>query len=190
MAKAHRATLALLANRGVPSAAKRPALAYLALGSNLGDRVDHVVKARDAIGVIPGCSLQRCSSLFETAAWGSNTPQPDYLNAVIAVETTLTPLQLWQHTSAIEQAQGRVRNAEKNAARTLDIDLLLYDDIITDTSRLTLPHPRMHLRKFVLQPLLEIAPHIVIPERGAAANCLLKIADDDARKLSHNSAWN
>ena len=171
------------------TAATRPALVYLALGSNLGDRVGHLAKARDAIHSIPGCSLRQCSSLFETAAWGSDTPEPDYLNAVIAVETTLTPLQLWQHTSAIEQTQGRVRNAEKNAARTLDIDLLLYDDIIMSTSHLILPHPRMHLRKFVLQPLLEIAPHIVIPERGAAADWLLKIADDDARKLSHNSAW-
>ena len=172
------------------TAAIRPVLAYLALGSNLGDRVDHLTKARAAIRMIPGCSLRECSSLFETAAWGSDTPQPDYLNAVIAIDTTLTPLQLWRHTSLIEQAQGRVRNAEKNSSRTLDIDLLLYDDLIINTSDLTLPHPRMHLRKFVLQPLLEIAPNITIPARGAAVDWLRKIADDDARKLSHNSAWN
>ena len=172
------------------TAAKRPARAYLALGSNLGDRVGHLAAARDAIRLMPGCSIRACSSLFETAAWGSDTPQPDYLNAVIAVDTTLTPLQLWQHTSAIEQAHGRMRNDEKNAARTLDIDLLLYDDIIVNTSHLTLPHPRMHLRKFVLQPLLEIAPDIVIPERGAATQLLLKISDADARKLSHNPVWN
>ena len=170
--------------------ATAPALVYLALGSNLGDRIDHLLKARHAISLIPGCSLTGSSSLFETAAWGSNTPQPDYLNAVIAIKTTLTPLQLWQHTRAIEQAHGRTRNAEKNAARTLDIDLLLYDDIVMNTSHLTLPHPRMHLRKFVLQPLLEIAPQIEIPGCGSAANLLAKIAGDDARKVGHNSAWN
>lgn len=172
------------------TAATRPALAYLALGSNLGDRVGHLAEARDAIRVIPSCTLRACSSLFETAAWGSDTPQPDYLNAVIAIETTLTPLQLWHHTSAIEQAHGRTRNGEKNAARTLDIDVLLYDDIIMNSSQLILPHPRMHLRKFVLQPLLEIAPDIVIPEQGEAVQRLTHIADADARKLSHNSAWN
>ena len=171
-------------------AATQPKLAYLALGSNLGDRVGHLVKARDAIRLLPGCSIQQCSSLFETAAWGSNAPQPDYLNAVIAVATTLPPLQLWQCTSLIELTHGRVRNAEKNAARTLDIDLLLYDHIVMSTSDLVLPHPRMHLRKFVLQPLLEIAPDIVIPERGLAMQWLMNITDTDARKLSHNSAWN
>ena len=170
-------------------AAVRPALAYLALGSNLGDRVDHLVNARDAIRLLQGCSVLQCSSLFETAAWGSATPQPDYLNAVIAVETTLTPSQLLLGTLHIEQAQGRARNSEKNAARTIDIDLLLYDDIIMSTCDLVLPHPRMHLRKFVLQPLLEIAPNIVIPERGEAMQYLTRIADADARKLSHNSAW-
>lgn len=170
-------------------AATRPALAYLALGSNLGDRVDHLVKARDAIRILTGCSIRQCSSLFETAAWGSDALQPDYLNAVIAIETTLTPSQLLQSTLQIEQAQGRVRNAEKNAARTVDIDLLLYDEIIMNTCDLVLPHPRMHLRKFVLQPLLEIAPNTVIPERGEAIQYLTHIADADARKLSHNSAW-
>ena len=170
-------------------AALRPALAYLALGSNLGDRVDHLVKARDAVRLLPSCTVLQCSSLFETAAWGSATPQPDYLNAVIAVETTLTPSQLLRCTLQIEQAQGRMRNAEKNAARTVDIDLLLYDEIIMNTCDLVLPHPRMHLRKFVLQPLLEIAPNIEIPELGQAAQLLSYLADTDARKLSHNSTW-
>lgn len=171
-------------------AAILPATAYLALGSNLGDRVDHLLKARDAIGNIAGCVLGKSSSLFETAAWGSDTPQPDYLNAVIALETLLTPLQIWEHTAAIELVQGRVRSAEKNAARTLDIDVLLYDGIIMNTKRLILPHPRMHLRKFVLQPLLEIAPDIKIPALGSAAALLAKIAGGDARKVGHNSAWN
>ena len=164
-------------------------LAYLALGSNLGDRKAHLMAARDAIRALPETLIRQCSSLYETPAWAANEPQPDYLNAVIAVATTLTPLQLWQHTSAIERAQGRSRSHEQNAARTLDIDLLLFDNIVMNTTHLVLPHPRMHLRKFVLQPLLEIAPDIKMPDLGSASDLLAKIAGDDARKVSHNSLW-
>ncbi len=167
-----------------------PGIAYLALGSNLGDREGHLTAAREAISDLPDTLIQRASSLYETAAWGTSEPQPNYLNAVVAVQTALTPVELWHHTAAIEQAQGRARNAKKNAARTLDIDLLLFDDIVINTTNLVLPHPRLHLRKFVLQPLLEIAPGINIPELGSAAALLAKIAGDDARKVSHNSLWN
>ena len=165
-------------------------LAYLALGSNLGDRVAYLLAARRAISSIAECSLRRVSSLYETAAWGADEPQPDYLNAVIAVATTLKPLQLWQHANAIEQAHGRTRSSQRNAARTLDIDLLLFGDVVMNTTNLVLPHPRMHLRKFVLLPLLEIAPTIVIPGLGSAAGWLLHLVDSDARKVSQNSAWN
>lgn len=167
-----------------------PHVAYLALGSNLGDRHAHLAAAREAIGALPGTSLQKSSSLYETPAWGASEPQPTYLNAVISLATALSPVELWHHTSAIEQAQGRTRNRRQNAARTLDIDLLLFDDSVMNTSSLTLPHPRMHLRKFVLQPLLEIAPDVQIPGLGSAAALLVKIADDDARKVSHNALWN
>ena len=165
-------------------------MAFLALGSNLGDRKAHLIAARDAISALPETHLLQSSSLYETPAWGASKPQPDYLNAVISVTTALTPTQLWQHTSVIEQAQGRARCGEKNAARTLDIDMLLFGDTVMNTTILVLPHPRMHLRKFVLQPLLEVAPAINIPGRGSAADLLAKIAGDDARKVSHNSSWN
>ncbi len=161
----------------------------MALGSNLGDRQAHLTKAREAINALPDTSVQQRSSIYETPAWGTNEPQPNYLNAVIRVATGLSPLVLWHHTSAIEQAQGRSRDRQKNSARTLDIDLLLYDDIVLSTTDLVLPHPRMHLRKFVLQPLLEIAPDIQIHGLGPAADFLAKIADDDALKVSHNSLW-
>ncbi len=164
--------------------------AYLALGSNLGDRVAHLVAAREAIGLLPSCVLRQSSSLYETEAWGVSEPQPDYLNAVVVVETTLAPLDLWKHTSAIEKAQGRLPGATRNAARTLDIDVLLFGDIALNTSYLVIPHPRMHLRKFVLRPLLEIEPMIKIPGRGSANDLLQQLDGDDARKLSHNSAWN
>lgn len=171
-------------------AAKHPSLAYLALGSNLGDRAGHLTAARQAISALPSCTLRQWSSLYETPAWGSDKPQPDYLNAVIALETGLTPHELWQHTSAIELSQGRARSAEKNAARTLDIDLLLFDDMLMNTNTLVLPHPRMHLRQFVLQPLLEIAPDINIPGRGSAAALSLQLVGSDLQKVTQNSVWN
>ena len=112
------------------------------------------------------------------------------LNAVIAVETSLTPHHLWTMLASIELAQGRVRGTRPNAARTLDIDVLLIDDIVMNSSDLTLPHPRMHLRKFVLVPLLEIAPDICIPGWGAASKLLAHTVDSEPRKLGHNRAWN
>lgn len=166
-----------------------PHYAYLALGSNLGDRQARLTAAREAINALPGTSIQQRSSVYETPAWGANEPQPNYLNAVIGVATGLSPLELWRYTSAIEQAQGRSRERKKNSARTLDIDLLLFDDIVLNTTDLVLPHPHMQLRKFVLQPLLEIAPDIQIPGLGPAADFLAKIDDDDALKVSHNSSW-
>jgi 2-amino-4-hydroxy-6-hydroxymethyldihydropteridine diphosphokinase len=162
----------------------------IALGSNLGDRQAHLQRACDAIDALPDTAVRQRSSLYETAAWGTSEPQPDYLNAVIAVATMMSPLALWHHSSAIEHAHGRTRAGEKNAARTLDIDLLLFDDIVIHTTELVLPHARMHQRKFVLQPLLEIAPDAQITNLGSAADWLAKIAGDDARKVSHNSSWN
>lgn len=166
-----------------------PHLAFLALGSNLGNRRGHLTAARLAISALPDSVIHRVSSLYETPAWGSRTAQPDYLNAVIAIQTRLDPLDLWQRTVLIENAFGRTRG-EPNAARTLDIDLLLFGNMVMNTSNLVLPHQRMHLRNFVLQPLLEIAPDINIPGLGLARDWLQKINGDDAQKVSHNSSWN
>lgn len=166
-----------------------PGIAYLALGSNLGDRKGQLIAARQAIGHLPDTSIQRASALYESTPWGTSEPQPDYLNAVVAVQTAMTPVGLLRHTAAIERSGGRARSAVHNEARTLDIDLLLFDDIVMNTTNLVLPHPRLHLRKFVLQPLLEIASAINIPGLGSAAALLAKIPGDDARKVSHNALW-
>ena len=93
-------------------------------------------------------------------------------------------------TSRIEAAHGRVRDGARNAARTLDIDLLLYGDAAIHTADLTVPHPRMHERDFVLMPLVEVAPDAVIAGHGSASNCSRQIAPTQIRKLSRNSAWN
>lgn len=172
-----------------PSEPRRAALAYLALGSNLGDRAGHLVSARNALAALAGCALQRSSSLYETAAWESDSPQPDYLNAVVLIATTLSAHELWQRTSAIEHTHGRERGEQRNAARSLDIDLLLFDDVILRSADLIVPHPRMHLRTFVLMPLVEIAPDIEIPGMGAASTLLSQLSDQFARKRGDNSAW-
>lgn len=166
------------------------AVAYLALGSNLGDPVAQLKTAIEGIKHIPKTILLRQSSLYRSPAWGSVEVQPDYVNAVAAVKTALSPVDLWQATCQLEQAQGRLRSDERNAARTLDIDLLLYDNLVMHDQQLTLPHARMHERAFVLRPLVEIAHDIVIPGRGSAAS-LLRALPDSARTLCIKvSAWN
>lgn len=172
-----------------------PAIAYLALGSNLGDPIRQLVQARAAINELSGVDIIRASSLYESPAWGSDEPQPDYINAVVAVQTTLSSRDLWSATARIEIAQGRIRNVQgvstaRNAARTLDIDLLLFADLQLRTPELTLPHPRMFDRDFVLLPLVEIAPLVIIPGHGTAMQCLERIAHINTRKLAPNFSWN
>lgn len=166
-----------------------PVVAYLALGSNLGNPVEQLVHARTAINAIPGVAIVRASSLYLSPAWGSSEPQPDYVNAVIAVQTRLCAHDLWLATSGIEAAHGRIRDGIRNSARTLDIDLLLYGDAAIHTLDLSLPHPRMHERNFVLMPLIEIAPDAMITGLGSASACLRKIGPTHIKKLSHNSLW-
>ncbi len=166
-----------------------PVGAYLALGSNLADPAEQLVQARAAINAMPDTKIVRVSSLYQSPAWGSDEPQPDYINAVIAVQTTLSARDLWLATSGVEAAQGRVRSGAQNAARTIDIDLLLYGNTAIQSADLTVPHPRMHERDFVLLPLVEIALLVVIPGHGRASDCLRAIGPTRIRKLSHNPAW-
>ena len=129
--------------------------AYIALGSNLGNPQRQLSLAYAAIAQLPGSHIQAASSLYGSAAIGPGT-QPDYLNAVVCLRTALGPNELLENLQQIELAQGRVRE-EHWAARTLDLDILLYDDRQLDSPSLTIPHPRMTQRNFVLYPLLEIA---------------------------------
>lgn len=132
--------------------------AYLGLGANLGNAEAALGRAIACIAVLPGSSLVRCSSLYRSAAVDASGP--DYLNAVIEVATTLSPVELLVHLQRLEQAAGRER-PYRNAPRTLDLDILLYGDQRIATAALCIPHPRMHARAFVLVPLAEIAPHLV-----------------------------
>ena len=149
-------------------------LAFVALGANLADPVAQIRAALDALTDLPSSRLLRTSSLYRTAPVGVHG-QPDFINAVAALETTLAPHALLAELFAIEARFGRRRDY-RHAPRTLDLDLLLYDDATLDTPELRLPHPRMHLRAFVLKPLTEIAPDTVIPGRGKATAWLPAVA--------------
>jgi 2-amino-4-hydroxy-6-hydroxymethyldihydropteridine diphosphokinase len=132
--------------------------AHVALGANLGDAGKALREALVALNAVPGVRVQRASSLYRTAPVDSSGP--DYLNAVAEVATTLTAPALLDALQAIEQAAGRER-PYRNAPRTLDLDLLLYGECRIHSTRLTVPHPRMGERAFVLVPLAEIAPQLV-----------------------------
>jgi 2-amino-4-hydroxy-6-hydroxymethyldihydropteridine diphosphokinase len=132
--------------------------AYVALGSNLGDRGDWIARAVDAMGALSHTHIVACSSIVETAAWGDSAQGP-YLNAVIALETTLSPERLLVALQTIEKALGRVRDPTRRfGPRTIDLDLLAYGEETRASEQLTLPHPRARERAFVLEPLREIAP--------------------------------
>ena len=152
--------------------------AYIGLGANLGDLRGTLDAACDALHRLPQTCLATRSSWFTSAPLEAGGP--DYLNAVAAVDTTLSPAVLLDHLFAIEQAHGRDRSY-RNAPRTLDLDLLLYGDLVLVTPALTLPHPRMHERAFVLLPLLEIAPAIAIPGRGSARSLIAGVAHQGVR---------
>ena len=137
--------------------------AYIALGANLGDAVTAIKLAFKAIDLLPACKVVKTSSLFKTAPLETlpgYTPGGDYINAVAEIETSLPAPALLKHLQQIEKAAGRVR-PYINAPRTLDLDLLLYGSGSIDSKDLTVPHPRMWQRAFVLMPLAEVAPALV-----------------------------
>ena len=142
------------------------AVAYIGLGSNLESPGKQLQAAFAALDSLEHTRLLARSSLYRSAPVGF-ADQPDYANAVAKIQTDMPPQQLLQALLHTEQQQGRVRTF-RNAPRTLDLDLLLYDDLQLQETGLTIPHPQMHLRAFVLQPLLELAPDLLIPGIGRA----------------------
>ncbi len=157
-------------------------IAYVALGANLGDPVSTIKSAIAMLRSLSATRFLACSSLYRTAPVGLHN-QPDFINAVMALDTQLTPRALLEKLFAVEAEFGRLRST-KNAPRTLDLDLLLHGDTICNDPQLTLPHPRMHLRAFVLAPLAEIAPQVFIPGYGAIGNMLAACADQKIARLS------
>lgn len=162
-----------------------PATCFIGLGGNLGDVPATLRHALAMLDGLPGTRLLRASRLYLTPAWGI-TAQPDFVNAVAMVDTALPPQTLLDHLLRIERDAGRDRRADGSdrwGPRTLDLDLLLYGEQVIDTPALTVPHPHLHQRAFVLVPLLEIAPDLRIPGRGAAADALAAMASDDIQAL-------
>lgn len=148
-------------------------LAYVALGSNLGNPRQQLLDAMDALANLPDTRLLRRSPLYLTPPWGV-LQQPPFVNAAVELDTGLSPHALLDALLAIEQQAGRVR-AERNGPRTLDLDLLHVDGMQLDDTRLTLPHPRMAERAFVLLPLRDIAPGLPLPGQGTVAEQLARL---------------
>ena len=146
--------------------ASAPVSAYVALGSNLGDRRAHLDAALAALDALPGTRLDAVSAIYETAPVGP-PGQQDYLNAVARLATRLVPLSLLDALLSVEQSRGRIR-AERWGPRTLDLDLLIHGDAVLAEPRLTLPHPRVHERAFVLVPLADLAPDLLLRGRTVA----------------------
>ncbi|MDX2345316.1 MAG: 2-amino-4-hydroxy-6-hydroxymethyldihydropteridine diphosphokinase [Legionella sp.] len=144
---------------------------YLGLGSNLNHPKIQIQTAVDALRQLPNSSLKALSKLYQSAPAGVLTEQPMYYNAVACLETNLSPHELLKHCNLIETAQNRVR-LKRLDARTIDIDILLYGTEIIQTSDLTIPHPRCHLRDFVLVPLLDLWPEAHLPDGTNLKACL------------------
>lgn len=156
-------------------------MAFIGLGSNLSDPVAQVSHALHALDSLPQTRVLKRSSLYRSAPVGF-LQQPDFINAVAQLETGLAPRALLDALLALEHECGRTREF-RNAPRTLDLDVLLYDDLVFHEHGLTLPHPQMHLRAFVLLPLLEIAPDCVISGIGSAAEVARNCEDQQLEKL-------
>jgi len=149
--------------------------AYLLLGSNIGDRKGYLSFAEKEISARAGKILKN-SAIYETAPWGV-TNQDDYFNAAVLLQTSLSPESLFSVLKKIELDAGRI-DQKKYAPRTLDIDILFYDDLVLNSKELSIPHPKLHLRRFALVPLVEIAYDLIHPVLGKSIDELLKECAD------------
>lgn len=156
--------------------ASSPSVCYLGLGANLGEREKNLTEALKRLAHIPGLSVNKTSSVYETAPVGV-TDQPPFLNMVVELTVTLTPRELLEACQAIERDLGRVRT-RRWGPRPVDLDLLLWEDRTLHTPELELPHPRLLKRQFVLVPLAEIAPDLILPDGRTAAEAVNPQAPD------------
>ena len=157
-------------------------IVYIGLGSNMESPRQHITTAIKALGEIQSTHTNKVSSLYKSKPVGPQD-QNDYINAVAELETSLTPLDLLDKLQAIENEHGRVRN-ERWGPRTLDLDILMFGDEIINNERLTIPHPEMTNRSFVLMPLAEINADCLIPGKGLLSSLLISIGQDGLEILS------
>jgi 2-amino-4-hydroxy-6-hydroxymethyldihydropteridine diphosphokinase len=156
--------------------------AYIGLGSNLDDPLARLRSGVAALKLLDQTQVEMCSSFYRSAPVGMQD-QPDFINSVCRVRTVQAPEMLLQNLLEIERTHGRVRRGEKGGPRTLDLDLLLYGIQEIATEALTVPHPRLHERAFVLYPLHEIDPDLVVPGRGALRELLAKCTEQRVQKV-------
>ena len=156
-------------------------LAYVGIGSNLDEPKSHVRLAFEDLAAIPGTEVVKRSSLYRSKPLGY-ADQPDFVNAVAEIQTSLPASRLLAELKEIEARHGR-RRSFRNAPRPLDLDILLYGELTMSLAHLTLPHPRLHERAFVLKPLHEIAPHASIPGLGAVKDYLERTRDQEAERI-------
>ncbi|GAA3497454.1 2-amino-4-hydroxy-6-hydroxymethyldihydropteridine diphosphokinase [Streptomyces prasinosporus] len=149
-----------------------PKRAVVSVGANLGNRLETLQGAVDALADTPGVRVKAVSPVYETEPWGVEPgSQPSYFNAVVVLRTTLPPSSLLERAHAVEEAFHRVRD-ERWGPRTLDVDIVSYADVVSDDPRLTLPHPRAHERAFVLAPWHDVDPGAELPGRGRVGDLL------------------
>ncbi|MDF7667005.1 2-amino-4-hydroxy-6-hydroxymethyldihydropteridine diphosphokinase [Orbaceae bacterium ESL0727] len=147
---------------------------FVALGSNLDNPLAQANQALQQLQQLPHTHVTQISPFYRSKPLGPQN-QNDYLNAVIELTTTLSPLELLDHLQSIEKSQGRIRKSQRWGARTLDLDILLYDNLIIDNERLTIPHYDMQNREFVLYPLFDIAPNLILPDQTPLYDLIAKI---------------
>lgn len=165
--------------------------AGIALGSNLGDRLAALQSARESVLKIQGVAAPLvCSSLYETDPVDSSPDAGRFLNAVMEVEFGGEPPALLRALQAIEHAMGRPAQRALNAPRTVDLDILYLGDLVLSAPELVVPHPRLHLRRFVLTPLAEIRPRLILPGQRATAAALLSSLQDPAGVHLSEQQWN
>lgn len=157
--------------------------AYIGLGSNLDRPAEQLMTARQTLASLPNIKETAFSSLYRNPPMGPQD-QPDYVNAVMAITTSLPAIDLLRQLQAVEQSQGRIRTGERWGARTLDLDLLLYGDRQIEVPDLTVPHIGIAERAFVLYPLYEIAPDLSIPELGKLTDLIAKCPKNDLHRLT------
>ncbi len=157
--------------------------AYIGLGSNLKSPAEQLLLARAEIKALPGVEESAFSSLYASVPMGPQD-QPDYINAAMSIKTVLSPLDLLHALQNIESAHGRIRGDQRWGARTLDLDLLLYNDLQISTTELTVPHPGIAERAFVLYPLQECEPNLVISGKGNLVDLINQCPATGIRRLS------
>jgi 2-amino-4-hydroxy-6-hydroxymethyldihydropteridine diphosphokinase len=161
----------------------KTARCFIGLGSNLSTPVSQLQRAIVAIDQIAGCRIKCCSSFYVSAPMGPAN-QPDFVNAVVEISTQLTPIALLDALQTIEMQQGRVRKEQQWGPRTLDLDILMYDQLVINSERLTVPHYGMKLREFVLYPLHEIAPDLVLPCGNHLISVLNKVSKNGLKVIA------